>query len=107
MATPHLIDLNHREIRSAEQLVEWAVIAFRFGDAKPAPLALERFIGAIYEHLLKHRLAFKVQELHVSEAAPAVLELLGGPNGWRQVLGFHLYRDSDNSSAYVFFNQAS
>jgi hypothetical protein len=106
MPTPHSIELNHRQVRSAAQLIEWALHEFHFADAAPPQVEPEKFIGAIYEHLLVNRLAFKVQELHTSEAAPAVRALLEGPNGWRQVLGFHLYRDSDSNSAYVFFNRA-
>ncbi|WP_422010813.1 hypothetical protein [Roseateles sp.] len=104
---PIAIDLNHRKVRSASQLIEWAVREFQLSDAPTLPGDPEKFVGAIYEHLLKRRLAFKVQEQNSSEAAADVRSLLEGPNGWRQVLGFHLYRDSDNSSAYVFFSQAN
>ena len=107
MTAPRSTELNHREVRSTAQLIAWAVHNFDFGETIPQLIEPEKFVGIIYEHLLRNRLAFKVQELHVSEAAPEVRALLDGQNGWRQVLGFHLYRDSDGSSAYVFFNQAN
>ena len=83
--------------------MDWASRELRFGGVESLQREPQKFLAALYQHLINNRLAFNVLELHSAEAHEEVRALLEGSNGWKQVLGFHLYRDSDNSTAYVFF----
>jgi hypothetical protein len=101
-----VLNIDYGKVRTGQDLVNWACEAFGLTFTEEST---DGFLQALFDHLSKQGKRYKVNESNVREMTPEVSRIVNGfgntTEGWKQVLGFHLFREG--AGAQVIFKEKS
>lgn len=96
------VNLDYSVVCSTSQLLEWAASAFEIpSDAKLADLDQDALFIVLWKTLCERRQHYVVLENYPRRMTSEVKNVLEGESGWKQSLGFHLYREYQIQVAFL------